>query len=237
MRPIDLSPRLRSVAELVPGGARFADVGTDHAYLPAYLLQKGVIRHAVVSDLRRGPLERARATAERWGLTGQMEFRLCDGLSGIGSEEADTIAIAGMGGETIAAILEAAPWTREGARRLLLQPMSAQPYLRTWLEQNGYTIAGETLSREGDSLYLTLLVGPGAMPPMSPAQRWAGRQTRDMDAPLRGAYLARLLAQTGRAIEGLGRSHRPEDAVRRAELEEVRRGLQDMKEEWDTWQL
>ena len=105
---MELSPRLRSVAGLVPPGARFADVGTDHAYLPVWLLQQGIIEHALVSDLRPGPLDRARSTAARYGLAERMEFRLCDGLSGIAPAEADTIAIAGMGGETIAAILAGA---------------------------------------------------------------------------------------------------------------------------------
>ena len=173
MRKMELSPRLRSVAELVPPGAKFADVGTDHAYLPVWLLQRGVIRHAVASDLRHGPLDRARQTAEKYGLSGQMEFRLCDGLSGIAPEEADTIAIAGMGGETIAAILAAAPWTRERDCLLLLQPMSAQPFLRRWLQEHGYVIRRETLSREGSSLYVTLEAragrgergAPGPVPP------------------------------------------------------------------------
>lgn len=69
MRTVELTPRLRSVAELVPRGARFADVGTDHAYLPVWLLQQGRITGAVASDLRPGPLERARGTAEKYGLT------------------------------------------------------------------------------------------------------------------------------------------------------------------------
>ena len=93
---MELSPRLRSVAGLVPPGARFADVGTDHAYLPVWLLQQGIIEHALVSDLRPGPLDRARSTAARYGLAERMEFRLCDGLSGIAPAEADTIAIAGV---------------------------------------------------------------------------------------------------------------------------------------------
>ena len=113
MRTVELTPRLRSVAELVPRGARFADVGTDYAYLPVWLLQQGRITGAVASDLRPGPLERARGTAEKYGLTGRMDFRLCDGLSGIQPDEVSTIAMAGMGGETIAAILAAAPWSWE----------------------------------------------------------------------------------------------------------------------------
>ena len=155
MRTVELTPRLRSVAELVPRGARFADVGTDHAYLPVWLLQQGRITGAVASDLRPGPLERARGTAEKYGLTGRMDFRLCNGLSGIQPDEVNTIAIAGMGGETIAAILAAAPWTWERECLLLLQPMSAQPFLRRWLQAHGYTIRRELLSREGDTLYKT----------------------------------------------------------------------------------
>ena len=236
MKNMELSPRLCSVAELVPQGARFADVGTDHAYLPVWLLQREVISRAVVSDLRQGPLERARLTAERYGLTDRMEFRLCDGLSGIRPEEADTIAIAGMGGETVAAILDAAPWTRERDCLLLLQPMSAQPFLRHWLQTHGYAIQREALSREGDALYIAFAVRPGQMGELTPAELWAGRQRRGEEAPLRGAYLDRLLRQTERAAAGLRRSTRAEDVPRLAEMEQVHQGLLDMKEEWLSWQ-
>ena len=236
MRKMELSPRLRSVAELVPPGAKFADVGTDHAYLPVWLLQRGVIRHAVASDLRHGPLDRARQTAEKYGLSGQMEFRLCDGLSGIAPEEADTIAIAGMGGETIAAILAAAPWTRERDCLLLLQPMSAQPFLRRWLQEHGYVIRRETLSRGGSSLYVALEARAGRGEELTPAELWAGRQSRGEEAPLRADYLEKLLRQTERAAEGLRQSSRESDRARLAELEQVRRGLLEMKEEWLSWQ-
>ena len=105
----DLSPRLKMVADLVPQGARLADVGTDHAYLPTALIQEGKIPFAIAADLRQGPLASAKATVRRAGLEGKVAFRLCDGLRGIQPEEADAVAIAGMGGETIAAILAAAP--------------------------------------------------------------------------------------------------------------------------------
>ena len=202
MRTVELTPRLRSVAELVPRGARFADVGTDHAYLPVWLLQQGRITGAVASDLRPGPLERARGTAEKYGLTGRMDFRLCD----------------------------------ERECLLLLQPMSAQPFLRRWLQAHGYTIRRELLSREGDTLYTTFEVYAGPMAKLTPAELWAGRQTRGEGSPLRLAYLDRLLRQTERAIAGLKRSKRPEDASRLAELEQVHQGLLDMKEEWLSWQ-
>lgn len=233
MSSIQLTPRLRAAADLVPAGARLADVGTDHAYLPAYLLQEGVIQRAVVSDLRRGPLDRARATAERYGLTERMDFRLCDGLSGIAPEEADTIVIAGMGGETIAAILEAAPWTVREDCRLILQPMTMQHILRPWLQEHGYAIDKELLACEGNNIYTILQVRPGQMEPLTPAQCWAGRQNRD---PLRGEYLDRLLTHTGRALEGLSRSTQPHASARRRELEAVHAGLEQQQKEWMQWQ-
>lgn len=236
MRPMELTPRLRSVAELVPKGAKFADIGTDHAYLPVWLLQREIITKALACDLRRGPLDRARATAEKYSLTECMEFRLCDGLAGVAPGEVDTIAIAGMGGDTIAAILSSAPWVWRENCLLLLQPMSAQPHLRRWLQEHGYTIVRELLSREGNTIYTVFQVVSGPMKELSPGQIWAGRQNRGEDAPLRAEYLNRLIDQTGRAVEGLRRSTRPADRARLAELEQVHQDLQTMREEWLSWQ-
>ena len=119
-RRIELSPRLRLAADLVPEGARLADVGTDHAYLPACLLMEGKIPSAIAADLREGPLSRARETAAEYGCGDRMAFRLCDGLSGIRPEKTDAVVIAGMGGETIAQILEAAPWVRNFQKKFVL---------------------------------------------------------------------------------------------------------------------
>ena len=236
MRPIQLSPRLCSVAEQVPKGANFADIGTDHAYLPVWLLQRGVIDRALACDLRQGPLERARATAEKYSLTAAMEFRLCDGLAGIHPGEVDTIAIAGMGGETISEILAAAPWVWQEDCLLLLQPMSAQPQLRRWLQEHGFTIAREILTREGDTIYTTFRVEAGPMAELTAGELWAGRQSRGEDDPLRETYLNRLIDQTARAVEGLRRSTRSADGARLEELEQVHRDLQMMREEWLSWQ-
>jgi tRNA (adenine22-N1)-methyltransferase len=220
------------VAELIPAGARLADVGTDHAYLPAALLQEGKIPSAVAADLRQGPLNRARQTAELYGLGGQIAFRLCDGLSGIRPDEVDAVSIAGMGGETIAAILAAAPWTRERGITLVLQPMSSMPDLRRWLQENGYQIVTERLAREGDALYTALSVQGGEMAPLPPAQLWVGQNTPE---PLRGEWLAVWLDKVERALDGLSKAKQDQTA-RRAELEQVRDGLLEMKKEWESWQ-
>ena len=231
---IELSPRLRLAADLVPRGARLADVGTDHAYLPACLLLEGKIPWALASDLRKGPLDRARETARQYGCGDRMAFRLCNGLAGIRPGEVDAIVIAGMGGETIAQILEAAPWVREERLPLILQPMSSLPELRGWLHQNGYAVARERLAREGETLYVVMEVTAGETGPQTPGQLWAGRQSRD---PLRGAYLEGLTRKLRRALDGMAQGRGEETRKRRRELEEIYEEVCAMKEEWQQWQL
>ena len=239
MRGPELSPRLRMVGELVPAGARLADVGTDHAYLPAALILEGKIPWAIAADLRQGPLNRARATVRECGLTGRVAFRLCDGLEGVSRDEADVIVIAGMGGETIVHILEGAAWVKwsEGdqitKKTLILQPMSSMPELRAWLQVSGFCIGEERLSQEGDALYTALLVRAGEMSPLTPAELWAGRNT---DHPLRGIWLDRWISRPVRAVDGMARARGVAPISRRQKLEEVLSGLTDMKKEWERWQ-
>ena len=223
---MELTPRLRALADLVPQDARLADVGTDHAYLPVWLLLQGRISRAIAADLREGPLNRARETARQYQVEDKVSFRLCDGLSLVDREEVDVISIAGMGGETIAAILQAAPWARE--KLLLLQPMTSFPDLRLWLQQHAYAIQREQIVREGERLYTVWVVTAGAMEPLTPAELWAGRQ--DREDPLRAAYLELMESKAKRALEGhLASRQRDEGEIRR--LTRVLEGLRDMRKE------
>ena len=233
-KKLELTPRLRMVADMIPAGARLADVGTDHAYLPSALLLEGKISGAIAADLREGPLSRAKETVREYELEGKVAFRLCDGLKGIRAEEADAVSIAGMGGETIAMILAAAPWTREQDTALILQPMSSMEELRLWLGRNGYVIREERLAREGDTIYTAMLVGAGEMPCMTAAELCAGRNSSD---PLRGDWLEYWLLRTRRALSGMAQAKSENVAQRRAELEQVLSGLEEMKKEWEAWQL
>lgn len=236
MRPIELSPRLLSVAQLVPPGALLADVGTDHAFLPIYLLQRDLIHGAVAADLREGPLAKARANGEKYGLMDKMSFRLCDGLAEIAPDEADTIAIAGMGGETITAILAAAPWTRDGAHRLILQPMTSLYDLREFLSKNGYRIKMEHINRDGGRTYVTMEAVAGEAPPYSVGELWAGRQWPGMESPLRADFLADMERRAERALAGLEKSVRPEDFLRRDLLSRIVTQVKALREEWLSWQ-
>ena len=236
MKKIELTPRLQAVASFVPDGARLADIGTDHAYLPVSLLLDGKIPSAIAADLREGPLNRARMTAQEYGCTEQVSFRLCNGLAEVKSYETDVIAIAGMGGETIAEILAAAKWVNRNGIPAILQPMSSQPELRRWLWQNGYRIQEEKLVQEGDTIYMVLLAQAGACVPLTAAEEWAGRQWQGMNAPLRGAYLDMLWETIGWALSGMARSKEGTASARYQELDNVRIGLERMKEEWNQWQ-
>lgn len=223
---MELTPRLHAIADQVPRGARFADIGTDHGYLPVWLILNGTVDRAIAADLRSGPLKRARQTAAQYGVGEQVSLRLCDGLSGIAPDEADVIAIAGMGGDTIANILTAAPWTKEPGKTLLLQPMTACPELRRWLGDNGYAIESERIAREGERLYSIWTVRGGEMPQMSPGELWAGRQSAD---PLRGEYLDYIAGKVSRALTGHMLAVQPDGAAI-MELQAVLTELLEMKQ-------
>lgn len=233
MKELDLSPRLAALAALVPDGARLADVGTDHAYLPAWLLLAGKIRGAIASDVNQGPLDRGMETARTYGVAEGIVFRCCDGLTGLEEGEADTVVIAGMGGDLIARILAQAPWTR--AVTLLLQPMSSQEDLRQWLAENGYAITGEQVVREGEKFYQLLTATGGSSPPYTPGEWLAGRQRPGEDAPHRLAFLEDLIRRRQRALAGMAKSAHPDPAALARE-EGVLADLQRLREEWITWQ-
>lgn len=227
---MELSKRLKAVADWVPDGAAFADIGTDHAFLPVWLLLAGRIQCAVAADLRPGPLDSARRTAAQYGVTERLSFRLCDGLSGIQPHEADTIAIAGMGGETIAAILGAAPWTK--GKKLLLQPMTSLPELRNFLQQNGYQVLRERAIQEDKRFYTVMEAAAGAMPPLTPGEQYGGRPDTWVVEPLRLHYIDALLEKLRKEQAGLERSTKPEDQPRLALL---RQAIADLKQEKGVW--
>ncbi len=218
---IKLTPRLQRLADLVPKGARLADVGTDHAYLPIYLLQTNRIQQAVASDLREGPLASAKRNAEAAGLGAQLSLRLGAGLEKIAPQECDAITMAGMGGETIASILQEAAWTAQGNHELLLQPMTMLPTLRKFLLENGYTIAQELVCREGKRQYIIMRVRGGGVRSLHPISRAeaAFSQALLQDDGAK-SYLEALLQKERCALQGM-RLAETQDAAQTAEQEQV----------------
>ena len=135
-----LDDRLNACAELVREGARLADIGTDHAYLPVWLLHYGKIQSAIASDINSAPLESGRSTAEKYGIEG-IEFRLGSGLEPLKPEDGVTdIVIAGLGGELIARILADSPLSKNSGLSFILQPMTRSDELILFLCREGFEI-------------------------------------------------------------------------------------------------
>lgn len=225
-----LQPRLRAIADLVPPGSRLADIGTDHGYIPIDLLLDGRITAAIATDIGELPLDHARRTAKRCGLAEGIDFRLGDGLGPLAPGEADVIVIAGMGGDSIADILAASPWAREGPL-LLLQPMSKAEVLRAFLPENGYRVEAERLAADKGKLYPILTVQGGAMAPAAAAEAWGGfLLQRD---PLWGLYLEDRLLRLRRAVSGLAKARDNTAEEKRQELSRVIAALEDKRREWN----
>ena len=225
-KQLALQPRLHMLARLVPEDCRLTDVGTDHGYLPVSLLQQGRIPSAIASDIGAEPLEHARRTAMQYGVT-DIDFRLCPGLSAIAPEETDVIVIAGMGGETIIAILQAAPWTKDGRHTLLLQPMTKAVDLRHWLADNGYTFTGEHLVEDKGRLYPILIVTGGTHRPLTEAEALCGVLLAD--DPLYDACLSEYAAKLRRSAEGLRRSSNPDAAAQAAHMDALAEELEQKR--------
>ena len=151
-----LTKRLAMCAELVSGKGIACDVGTDHAYLAAELLKQGKCRKVIASDIAEGPLNAAKRTLRQAELLDRAELVLSDGLENIPSEGVSDVVIAGMGGETIAHILEECGWIKKGVK-LILQPMTKIPFLRKWLCGNGFAIISEKIVMEGRFFYTVIM--------------------------------------------------------------------------------
>ncbi len=152
-----LDNRLLSCAGYVRAGAVFADIGTDHGYLPLFLLRDGRIDRAVLSDINDGPLRSAIANLSEAGYANRCEFILTDGAAALRGKGITDYAIAGMGGTLIASIIEHAPHLFDKNIRLILQPMTKQASLRSFLAQNGFSILDERYSYSDGKYYVTMM--------------------------------------------------------------------------------
>ncbi len=147
-----LSLRLKTLAALVPFGARVCDIGCDHGYLSIYLKANGIADRVIATDIKEKPLENARKNILSSGVTG-IELRLCNGLSGIKKNEVNTVIIAGMGGEVISEILSQSEWIKAPDITLILQPTTSPEALRKFLCNNGFTAENEIPLCENGKIY------------------------------------------------------------------------------------
>ena len=154
---IPLSDRLLCCADHIAPGARVADIGCDHGYLGIHLLKNNIASHVIAADINEGPLNAAVFNAEKYGVRDRMQFFLSDGVRNI-PRDFDTMVCAGMGGDTMISILEAAPWLKEGNYRLILQCQSKRPELRKYLGEHGWFVRDEAVLKDGRFLYTVMEV-------------------------------------------------------------------------------
>ncbi len=150
---VKLSNRLLAVASFVTAGNVLADVGTDHGYIPIYLLQEKRIPRAIAMDINEGPLKRAKDHIALYGLKDYIETRLSDGVAALTPGEADTVLVAGMGGGLVIHILEEGKNVCIQAKELVLQPQSELERVRAYLWSNGYVILEEDMVLEDEKFY------------------------------------------------------------------------------------
>ena len=210
--PVKLTPRLMTAVPFVRSGHLLADIGTDHAYLPIYLCEQrkltpvtaknGETLCAIAADINKGPVERADQHIAAARLTTYIRTVQTDGLRGLDAYDPDDIIIFGMGGELIAAILEASPWVSGAGKRLILQPMTHAEKLRAYLLSAGFAIVGETLSREGDRVYQTICAEPAGKdlvaPTLTPAELAVGQANFRRSDPEQKALYSNLIDKTVR---------------------------------------
>lgn len=242
---LKLSERLRALAELVPAGSVLADIGTDHAWVPAELLLKGRISRAVAMDIGEGPLARAEAHIAELGLTEQVSLRLSDGFAALKPGEADCVLIAGMGGELMQGILtrglgadgRPGPAFRAGVKRYLFSPHTEWEAFRSYLSAQGFRLTDERMLKEDGKYYLILVCenGDGEAAyreaesrgiPVAAARRFGPMLLERRDTVLRD-YMNERLRKEQEIAERLPESRRTAVSAKREELRESIRLLKE----------
>lgn len=153
-----LTPRLEAVANLVTDNAKIADIGTDHGYIPVYLMKKNIIKSAIAADVNKGPLNNAKKEIISSNLGSKIELRLGSGLSVLKVGEVDEVVIAGMGGVLISQLIESEFEIAKKLNHMILQPMQASSNLRKYLYKNGFVIKKEMLVKEDFRIYEIMVV-------------------------------------------------------------------------------
>ena len=236
MKQVVVSERLNTVISFVEPGNRFADVGTDHGFVPICLVQRGVCPGGLAMDVREGPLERARRHIREYGLEKQIETRLGDGFSAMRPGEADTGILAGLGGPLMIRILEAGREQVKSLRELILSPQSEIEEVRAYIRERNFRIVREAMLCEDGKYYTVMKVSltecaPEPEPGFSRAEDRYGALLLRMRDPVlkeflereeekRTDILRRLSAQPGKEMRSQERVAELSDQIR--QIREIR---------------
>lgn len=215
---MELDARLHAVAGLVLPGGLVADIGTDHAYLPAYLVTERICEGAIATDCAEGPCRSARRLIAQLGLADRIAVRLGNGLHALAPGEADTVVLAGMGGRLIVDILSASPAVTAAARRLVLQPQKNIDLLRRFLCRQGWRIVAERVAQEGGFYYPVIAAEQGRMQLSAREAQYGPCLLRERP-PLFLAMLQRRLDEVNGLLAHLAAGESEKAAARRGVLQ------------------
>ncbi len=204
-----LTPRLQTIANSIPQGCAVVDVGTDHGYLPVYLVEEKISPYVIAGDVNEKPLRKARELVYSLNLQKKISVRLGDGLNILEEDDpAEVIIIAGMGGKTICGILEHRALSTAEIKLLVLQPMVDIPLVRLWLGENGFVITDEKIAQEGKHFYVIILAIPGEGEQLDDVQLELGPrllEKKDLD-PLFKPFLEEKMRKYEIVLESLKQS-------------------------------
>lgn len=225
---LNISKRLKALAEFVLPGSIIADIGTDHGYLPVYLILQGISPRAVAGDINAGPLEAARNNVTQYQVADRVALRLGNGLQVVKPGEVDTIIIAGMGGGTIRDILQAALAVATQAKRLILQPMADEQDLRQFLVTQGWRLVDEELLLEDNRLYSIIVAERGQEEISDPLLLEIGPRLWEKKHPLLPEHLLRLQQKYQRVLTGLSKSSQPAVQEKATQIKEKLNNLDEL---------
>ncbi|NLM11897.1 MAG: SAM-dependent methyltransferase [Clostridiaceae bacterium] len=204
---INITGRLLKITSMLGKCTKPADIGTDHAYIPIYLIQSGRCNSVVATDIKEGPLLKARKNIEKYQLSDRIELRLGDGMKPIRDDECDAFIIAGMGGVVITEILNASIEKAKKAKALILQPAYYEEVLREFLLQNGFCIETEALVRDEGRMYTIIRTYyDGAVRSDDVLYYHIGRALFDNKDPLLNDFLQRRIGIQAKIVDGMGKS-------------------------------
>lgn len=214
---MELSKRLSAVAGLVTEGASVADIGTDHGYVPIYLVERGIASKVIAMDVNQGPLNRARMHIVGHGLGDRIETRLSDGLARIRPGEVDTVIVSGMGGPLTIRILQEGKEVADQLNALILQPQSEICRVRRFLTENGYRIEQEDMVLEDGKYYPVMRVVHGTKEPYEEWEYLYGKRLLEARHPVLLEFLKRELHIKESILEQLAGRSGSQSARERAE--------------------
>lgn len=227
---MNISDRLKIVASMVSDNYSVADIGTDHGYIPIYLVLERGFKKTFAMDINEGPLMRAKENIVKYGVEAYVETRLSDGLWGLKENEAESIVIAGMGGILINRILENGMAVAKSAKELILSPHSDIALVRDFVRENGFKITDENIVYDEGKYYFVFKIVNGSMEFADELDRMYGNILFEKKSPVFKEYLLKELDKRNAILVKMNASAnntRKEEI--NSEIELIKRGLDKLE--------